>query len=187
MYYVGLNNLGDPGWSEGLIYQLDRYPDHMLMPQVGLSMTSDGAPETHYEDDVAAGLYDEQIGYLADGLKRVGRPVFLRIGYEFNGTTWNGYMPSSYISAFRRITDALRAEDVEVATVWCYAVDGATNYMDYYPGDDRVDWWAIDPFSNYHFSNTTARSFMSDAHEAGKPVMIGETTPRNIGADQDGD
>ena len=70
-----------------------------------------------YEQDVAAGLHDEQIENLVKSLRVYGRPVFLRIGYEFNGQ-WNGYEPEeSFVSAWRRIVDAVRAAAEQGKTV----------------------------------------------------------------------
>ena len=66
------------------------------------------------EAQVAAGAYDQQIANLVTGLQRLGLPVYLRIGYEFNGLIWNGYQPVPYQQAFVRITNALRAANLEV-------------------------------------------------------------------------
>jgi hypothetical protein len=189
MYYISLNRLNEAFWVDHLQRELEKYPNHYIIPQIGLSMTGNGDPADHYEGDVAAGVYDEQIGNLIQGLKQLGRPAYLRIGYEFNGTAWNGYEPGPYVEAYQRITDAIRDNDLEVATVWCAAVGGGTdaNYLSYYPGDDYVDWWGIDLFSDTHFSLQQTTDFMMDAETYGKPVMIGETTPRYIGADDASD
>jgi hypothetical protein len=185
MYYVSLKALNGACWVDHLKSEIEKYPDYYIIPQIGLSMTGNGDPADHYEGDVAAGLYDEQIGNLIQGLKQLGRPAYLRIGYEFNGSAWNGYEPDPYVEAYQRITNAIRDNDLEVATVWCAAVGGGTdaNYLSYYPGDNYVDWWGIDLFSDTHFSLPLTTEFMADADAYGKPVMIGESTPRYIGAD----
>jgi len=150
------------------------------VPQIGLGMVDDkNAP---YDKRVAAGDYDENIRRIAAALKRVDRPVFLRIGYEFHGK-WNGYTPEPYVASFRRIVDALRAAGADnVATVWC-AESGAleADYMKYYPGDDYVDWWAIDLFERSSFGQPNVEAFMRDSVSHRKPVMIGESTPRHVG------
>jgi hypothetical protein len=130
---------------------------------------------------VAAGLYDKQIAMFIDGLQTLAMPAYIRIGYEFNGTAWNGYVPATYISSYIRITNMIRARGVEIATVWDFSMDGDMNYMDYYPGDDYVDWWGINVFQASQFGDANAKSFMDNANVHKKPVMIGETTPRNIG------
>jgi hypothetical protein len=140
----------------------------------------DGTPSAHFEQDVAAGLYDDKITMFIDGLESLAIPAYVRIGYEFNGTAWNGYEPASYKNAFIRITNMIRARKLEIATVWNFSLDmGANmNYMDYYPGDAYVDWWAINLFSANHISDPIGKNFMDSAGVHLKPVMLGETTPR---------
>lgn len=161
---------------------LDSYTGDYLIPQIGLTMTADGHPEKHYEQDVAAGKYDAEIEMLCYQLQKLHRPVFLRIGYEFNGH-WNGYHPKEFREAWIRIVTALRKHHLdEVATVWCYAPDDTrTDYMNFYPGDAYVDWWGIDLFSTEHFTKPSVEAFMAASLRHGFPVMIGESTPRAIG------
>lgn len=160
----------------------ERYPQLGLIPQIGLSMTKDGSPELHYEQDVADGLYDPQINDLVAELKSYGRTVYLRIGYEFNGH-WNGYQATTYIAAWKRVVSALRNAGVDnVATVWCFACDGTDqDYMRFYPGDEWVDWWCIDLFSAAHLTSATAFGFLDAADLHRKPVMIGESSARRVG------
>lgn len=180
MTYIGLRDVTSD-WTDGLKADLMSHPGKFQIPQIGLSMTTDGTPSAHYEQDVAAGLYDTQISQFIDGLQSLAIPAYVRIGYEFNGTTWNGYAPATYKSAYIRITNLIRARGVEVATVWDFSMDGGMNFMDYYPGDDYVDWWGINIFQAGQFGDANAKSFMDNASVHKKPVMIGETTPRNVG------
>jgi hypothetical protein len=180
MTYIGLCEV-TTDWADGLKADLMSHPGKFQVPQIGLSMTTDGTPSAHYEQDVAAGLYDKQISMFIDGLKSLAIPAYVRIGYEFNGTTWNGYEPATYKSAYIRITNLIRARGVEVANVWDFSMDGGMNFMDYYPGDDYVDWWGINVFQAGQFGDANAKSFMDNASVHKKPVMIGETTPRNVG------
>ena len=173
MSYIALKGLKS-NWAEDLKKKLLSYSNKFIIPQIGLSMTEDGNPSVHYEDSVALGLYDTQINNLIKGLKNLAIPAYLRIGYEFNGLSWNGYLPGSYKDAFIRITNMIRTSNLEVATVWCFSMDGETNYMDYYPGDSYVDWWAVDIFSASDFSATNAISFIDSATVHQKPVMIGQ-------------
>ncbi len=181
MSYCGLR--GDiEAFFDRLIAQLEQYPDRFLIPQIGLSMTKDGAPEEHYEHRVAAGAYDQQIEAFCKGLRRLGRPVFLRVGYEFNGH-WNGYEAESYQLAWQRIATALWDHGLEeVALVWCYAPDDTeSDVMSYYPGDEFVDWWSVDCLDAEHFTSRGTRTFVQEADQRGYPVMIGESTPRYVG------
>lgn len=181
MLYVGLDT--DPtAWLEEHKNIMDKY-DWNLIPQLGLSMTKDGDPEKHYEQDVSDGLYDDNIQKLIDVLKKWDRPVFIRIGYEFNGH-WNGYQPESYKKAFCYITNKFRKAGLEkVATVWCYGYDDQKNspFMDYYPGNEYVDWWGIDLFKPEEFKNPEVLSYLDNSLKYKKPLMIGESTPRSVG------
>lgn len=125
------------GWAESI----QAYDDKHLILQVGFSMTHDGHPEKHYEQDVAAGKHDDEIRAFVRELVALGHPVFLRIGYEFNGP-WNGYEPESYVAAFQRVTKMVREIDTSglIATVWCLELGFPDGIMDYYPGDADVDW-----------------------------------------------
>jgi hypothetical protein len=154
-----------------------------LIAQVGLSMTMDGYPDRHYEQDVAAGLYDRAIEELCGQIRDLGHPVILRIGYEFNGTTWNGYEPESYKKAFIRIARGIRKSTTDCATCWdaAAAIDYMKNVTDYYPGDQWVDWWGINLFNPDEFGAAVVEKFMQDARAHKKPVLIGESTPKSIG------
>ncbi len=161
-----------------------------LLVQLGLSMTRDQTASSRYEAKVAAGDYDVAIEALCDELEALGRPVLLRIGYEFNATAFFGYAPKSYVAAFRRITERLRAHQLEVATVWDAAGDRDTlhGFMQFYPGDEYVDWWGVNLFSGpkgtangaIFFGQEVAR-FLDAAEEHRKPVIIGEASPRYTG------
>jgi hypothetical protein len=161
--------------------ELGKYDAVYLIPEIGLSMTVDGQPDQHYEGKVARGEMDANIDAVCEGLSRLQRPAFVRIGYEFNGS-WNGYQPDTYQAAWKRIVDKLRANELEnVATIWCVGAE-TTDYMKYYPGDDLVDWWGIDLFSADQLSpKGFSNDFVQAASRHGFPVIIGESTPRYIG------
>ncbi len=156
--------------------------DRFLIPQIGLGMTVDGKPERHYERDVASGLFDKGIEQLANYLEEFDRPVFIRLGYEFNGE-WNGYEPGSFREAWIRVVEIMRKRSLEhVAFVWCYAPEGENkDYERFYPGNEYVDWWGLDPFCAHHFSAEDTMSFLRDAEAENFPVMFGESTPRYVG------
>ena len=179
MYYIGLQGL-QANWADDLKTQISSYPGVFLIPQVGLNM---GDVSNHYEAQVAAGAYDAQIANLVTGLQRLATPVYLRIGYEFNGLTWNGYQPVPYQQAFIRITNALRAANLEVATVWDLEIpDGVSTYFDYYPGDQYVDWFGINIFQAKAFQDATLSGLFAQARARKKPVMMGEETGFSVGA-----
>ena len=150
------------------------------VPQIGLGMDDDqGRP---YDHRVAAGDFDENLRQIVAGLKKLDRPVFLRIGYEFHGD-WNGYTPTNYIASFRKIVGMRRQAGADkVATIWCAEASALpADYLKYYPGDEYVDWWAIDLFEKDCFDLPNVKAFMAESVRRRKPVMIGESTPRHVG------
>jgi hypothetical protein len=135
-----------------------------------------------YEEQVAAGNYDTQIETLAQWIKQAARPVYLRIGYEFDGQ-WNDYEPTAYVNAYRRIVDHLRAAEVNnVAFVWQSATHNTPRYggyewLDWYPGDEYVDWFGL---SYFEPREDILTAFLELARTHHKPVMIAEATPRGF-------
>jgi hypothetical protein len=128
-------------------------------------------------DEVLAGQYDDNIQLLATWLKQLERPVFLRIGYEFDFED-NGYDPKKYQAAYRYIVDQLRAQGVDnVAYVWHSAtmMHHPGDFMDWYPGDKYVDWFGFSYFSP--LQSRTVDDFAALAKEHDKPLMIAESTP----------
>ncbi|HLP15338.1 MAG TPA: T9SS type A sorting domain-containing protein, partial [Bacteroidota bacterium] len=180
MTYIGVKE-ATSDWADALKTEMMKNPGYFQIAQIGLSMTYDGTASSHYEQDVAAGLYDKQISAFIDGLQALAMPAYVRIGYEFNGVAWNGYAPATYKQAFIRITNMMRARGVEAATVWNFAMDGVMNFQDYYPGDAYVDWWAFNVFAANHLTDPNVYRFLDSARAHGRPVLIGETTPRSVG------
>ncbi len=180
MAYRNLNRADTPDWFAKLKAELEKYPQTFLIPQIGLGMNRSGKNPKHYADRVAAGEFDAQLDQFCAGLKDLGRPAFIRIGFEFNGQ-WNGYEPESYKAAFRYVTGKIRKAGLEnVATVWCLGGAGSMDYMPFYPGDDVVDWWAVDLFSAGIMSKKGIQEFMAASLEHRRPVMIGESSPKGM-------
>lgn len=180
MTYHNLSTLGDGTRLRKDLQRIANLP-YPAIPQLGLPMTFDGQPEKHYEHLVAAGQHDADIQTFIREIKAFNRPIYLRLGYEFNGF-WNGYEAKSYIAAYRHVADAIRASGLKnVALVWCFAVDSdQDDYMQFYPGDNYVDWWSIDVFSAWQFERPELWNFLDSAKARKYPVMIGECTPRRM-------
>jgi len=150
---------------------LRSYPNAVI--QVGLYMVG-GLGNT------IDGKYDANLKALAQWIKKAKRPVYLRIGYEFDYPS-NNYDPQEYQQAFRYVVDYLRKEGVRnAAFVWhSYCVDNPDQqWMDWYPGNDYVDWFGVSIFSTAQV--TTASNFLELARERGKPFMICESTPQGM-------
>lgn len=146
---------------------LEKYPNSVL--QLGLYMV--GALL-----QINSGEYDDHIDQLADWIKAQERPVFLRIGYEFDEPT-NEYDTTQYIFAWRRIVDRFRAKQVSnVAFVWHSAAKLIEDDpMMWYPGDEYVDWLAVSYFSPTQYERMMTMYWA--AYYKGKPFMIAESSP----------
>jgi hypothetical protein len=129
------------------------------------------------------GIYDKVIKKFAKWAKKAKRPIYLRIGYEFDGPH-NELEPKDYKSAYRHIVDLMREEGVKnVAYVWhSYA---SKPYKDYpisawYPGDDYVDWVGVSVFFQPYYGTglgPDGDAVLEFAKEHHKPVMIAESNP----------
>ena len=132
--------------------------------------------ENHGEYLVADGTYDYLIDELANFLKtHQDHPFFLRIGYEFDGSS-GGYDPEKYKLAFRRIVDRLHSQGLDnFATVYAASSVsvGAFFWDAYYPGDNYVDWIGY----SYWDTAPEYKGGLDFARQHGKPVMIAESAP----------
>jgi|GEM_PF-2429242 len=160
--------------------------------------------ETVDEQFLNQDALDGYIDTLAIAIREYGRPIFFRIAYEVNGG-WNDYHPFILPLAFRKLVLGLRERGVEnIATVWCYEPDAPDDFADstnrgwkWYPGDDVVDWFGLDPFDVDHFDPDLPDSveqrermvitkkgktekFLRFAEERGKPVYLSELSARHV-------
>lgn len=194
MTYTGLDWLNDTAsaawFFSTLSQQLFCYGDAFLVPQIGLSLTTDdGSGGGHpFDAAVAAGLYDYGISQLVRGLEGLGgRPVFLRVSYEYNGG-WNGYRPATFVASWVRIFNAVQASPVlrtSVAFVLDYSCDQPDVPPDAYePPNGTVHWYGVNVFSGSAAPDNAAcvRPFLEKARARGYPVIFAESTPRGTGA-----
>ncbi len=156
-------------------YTDDRKYDNTVL-QLGLHMVDD-------LDAIIKGDRDSNIEKIGKWIKSANRPVYLRIGYEFDGD-WNHYEPAPYIKAYRKIADKFRAMGADnISYVWASA--GARPYKnhpisDWYPGDEYVDWVGISVFRQFDSSLGTVadiRRICEFAQSKNLPIGITEATP----------
>ena len=128
------------------------------------------------------GVYDKIIKKYASWAKSAKRPIYLRIGYEFDGPH-NELEPRDYINAYRHIVDLLRKENVNnIAFVWhSYASPPFNDYKlsEWYPGDDYVDWVGVSVFGHAYSDDfgPDCDNVLEFARQHRKPVMIAEANP----------
>ncbi|GMN09257.1 hypothetical protein MTsPCn9_02870 [Croceitalea sp. MTPC9] len=138
------------------------------------SMISIGLSMVNNEKKVAKGEHNELIRELAQWIKDSKRPIFLRIGYEFDGWDWNHYNRRYYLAAWKRIREIFKEMKVNnVAFVWQSKGTGSDQEVleEWYPGDELVDWCAYSYFSN------PDQEMLIFARNHNKPVFIAEATP----------
>jgi hypothetical protein len=133
--------------------------------------------------NIISGARAANLTAIGNWIKNTGRPVYLRIGYEFDAP-WNALLPEQYVTAYRHIVDVMRAGGVtNVAFVWhaaCSPTFGGNPYSAWYPGDDYVDWAGISVFHQFDGTLGTVSdidNFCAFAKTRHKPIMIAESTP----------
>lgn len=171
----------DQGWGvQNLKFLVDTYPNTVQQSAMWMGMNDNG----FVCDETIAGKNDKYIDNYINYVKTIHVPIYLRIGYEFDGKH-NKFEPTKYIKAYKHIVDRMRNAGVNnMAFVWhSYAAPPYNGYalMDWYPGDDYVDWFAISIFQVFYggkpYDNSYMDAVIDQAKAHKKPVMIAESTP----------
>ncbi len=169
------------GWPSNKIpdFPLTKCNDivsHGSIPHITWMIYTSGT--TYPLDAVINGSYDGYINGYADEVKNWGKPLFIRLGHEFNGdwypyggannggSTKTGFGdpdkadgPERFIAAYKHVVDLFRAEGAtNVTWIWCPNNGSSPNEAwnapeNYYPGDDYVDWIGLDGY-NFGLSQT---------------------------------
>lgn len=174
MYYMGMR-LDGRERLRALEKKLSR-AGHYVIPQIGLSLPV---------EEILKGELKKEMESVCDGLRGYRRPVYVRLGYEFNLN--HNKHPEKFAEAWRVFSKVLRGKpgSDHVALAWCMTPDGDDgDFMAYYPGDEFVDWWSYDPFTPQHMTHKFTIRFVEAARERRYPVLIGESTPRWLSARQ---
>ena len=145
-------------------------------------------------DEILSGADDAYIAARADGIKALGKPVFLRWFWEMAMSDNLAYSqsPAAYVAAWRHIHAIFTARGAtNVAWVWC---PNASSFRTgtaqrYYPGDDVVDWICADgynfyPDSSYREFEPIFADFYAWASQRPKPLMIAEYGDQQAGPGQ---
>jgi len=153
-------------------------------------------------DDILSGSYDSLIHERGASAKALGKKLFVDFGAEMNGewSPWsgaqNGMSADKYLEVYRHVHDLMAEEGAtNVVWVWCPNVTDEpratwNQALNYYPGDDYVDWTCVD---GYNWGSTnggwqTFQEVFADVYETlatkGKPIMIGEMASAESGGDK---
>ncbi len=129
---------------------------------------------------------NEYLRQFARDMAAAEVPIFLRFASEMNGdwVPWHGD-PELYIEKWRLLTRVVREETSNVAMVWAPNSVPLANIMDYYPGDDYVDWVGVNLYSVAYFDGDPERpaarvnplDLIAPIYEAfadSKPIMVAE-------------
>lgn len=151
-----------------------RYPNSVL--SVGLSFSGQ-------VDSILAGEADSQIDSLLAALASYPRPVFLRLGPEFDAAG-SGYAPESYVSAWKYVHQRVQAAGAQnIALAWhtagaCETPFGGQPPEAWYPGDAFVDWVAVSYREQvFQCENQPLEFVLNYFRERSKPVMIVAVPP----------
>ncbi|GID96742.1 glycosyl hydrolase [Amorphoplanes digitatis] len=130
---------------------------------------------------ILAGEHDRLIKQQARAIRKVDRPVLLRIRWEMDrpnlrATMWSG---EDYIAAYKHIREIFAQQRVEnVSWVWCPTAEGFIrgDAPAFYPGDDQVDWTCVDVYAGNLFQpiGTLMGPFLQWAAQRPKPIIVGE-------------
>ena len=177
--FVGVteSHKNEAGASQNHQMLLDKFPNSVVQSALWMVGTWDVAKKAGNGD------YDKVVKKYAAWAKAAGRPIYLRIGYEFDGPH-NQLQPDEYIKAYRHIVDLLRARGAHnIAFVWhSYAEKPFKDYQSsaWYPGDDYVDWVGISVFGRAYGDSgfgPYCDAILEFAQQHKKPVMIAESNP----------
>lgn len=147
---------------------------HLDNAKFANTMLSLGVSMVNHEKRIAKGEHDQLIRELGLWIKGTRRPVFLRLGYEFDGWEWNNYKLKHYLRAWKRVRDIFQELEVNnEAFVWQSKGVGSNQEVleRWYPGDELVDWCGYSYFGN------PDEEMLVFARKHGKPVFIAEATP----------
>ncbi len=170
-------------------------------------MVSWSLPGNGTLQSVADGSEDAYIERQARTVAAYGRPLFIRLDWEFNGTwyPWSavgpggqtvpGNRPAEYVAAWRHVVDLFRG-DPNVTFVWCptlYDVSPRSGLSlgEWYPGNAYVGWIAVDAYpgsASWSWMQHGTDALDADyafAKRTGRPMMIAEWALSSPGTGDD--
>lgn len=130
---------------------------------------------------ILAGEHDRLIRRQAKAIRKVRKPVLLRIRWEMDRPNLRATMWSAedYIAAYKRIREIFAQQRVKnVSWVFCPTAEGFVrgDAPAFYPGDDQVDWTCVDVYAGNLFQpiGQLMGPFLRWAAQRPKPIVIGE-------------
>jgi mannan endo-1,4-beta-mannosidase len=147
--------------------------------------------------EIAAGSYDSYLHAAADLARHLPFTVMIRFAHEMNGDwyPWSGD-PAAYVQAWRHVVSVFRQDGAtNVKWVWAPNVDnGSYPFASYFPGDQWVDYVALDGYNDGTASfgvdrweslyQVFASSYAQVTRLSAKPVIISEVASSEAGGDK---
>jgi hypothetical protein len=144
---------------------------------------------------ISRGDYDGYIRAAARQGAAFGKPILLRFAHEMNGDwySWGlgvgGNTAGDYVSAYRHVVRIFRAENADnVKHVWG---PNTGTFGSLYPGDDFVDYLALDGYNwgaKYNtwesFEQVFDSSYRAITQLSRKPLLITEFGANQAGGDK---
>ena len=131
-----------------------------------------------------AGTLNTKMDLLIDKLVALDKPIYLRWGYEFDGTH-NHYEPKQFITAWKKMYNRIKLKkaDKNIAMVWHSGAFCGETYKNYpiaswYPGKNYVDLIGISVFTPQDCNYKAQNTIVDFARSQSKPVIIAEATPQ---------
>lgn len=199
------------GWAEipqeNFLHELDMLNKSGWMPMVSSNpyfYEQCSQPGVPLYAVIAQGSCDTLMRDIARSFKAYGKPVLFRFAWEINIPTlpWSLEMTKSttgdYVSAWRRFHTIMKEEGA-TNVQWVFSPNVKSHaedlsYHTIYPGDDVVDWVALD---GYNWGTTQSWSSWGSFEDVfkhsydeitavapKKPLMIAEINSTNVGGDQ---
>jgi hypothetical protein len=196
-YVAALGSVQTPA---GVVEYLDLAPSaqdgklDVLAANYSSSALSVGLPLIGQLQQVVNGQWDGRLKAIIQKLKNYNRPIYFRLGHEFEGD-WNAYDPLLYQTAWRRVSQLIQQLNAQrhIAMVWQAAAHCGTTFglrpLDaWYPGDRWVDIVGLSYFTpgaigapdrgTCVVANQRINEVAAFAKQHGKPLMVAESTPR---------
>lgn len=140
---------------------------------------------------VADGSQDTYLRTQADAVAAYGKPVFIRLDWEMNGSWYPNWDTAAvtadqYVAAWRHVREIFQQQGASnAAFVWCPNVGdlGGRPWTDWYPGNSYVDWVALDAYpkptsADQDVSGPGGLDALAEfAASTGKPAMLAEWAP----------
>lgn len=188
-----------------LVVKLDEISDEGWIPMISSNpLFFDQCPKGGYSlyKTIASGACDEFLGKVAINFASYEKPVMLRFAWEMNlpNMYWSidhlNSTPDEFIAAWRHFHDVMQAGNA-TNVIWVLSFNTSSPktvpYEQLYPGDEYVDWVAIDGYnwgtaqdwSNWNsFRGVFRRSYEELVAITDKPVMLSEVNSASQGGDR---